>query len=128
MKYLLDVNALFALGQTSHALHTRAATWYANQLGTVEVFTCSITELGFVRTALNTRTQPDLASALAILAGLKKSGGFRFLADDLGVDSLPAYVKTARETTDGHLLALARRHGAKFATFDAGIPGAELMT
>lgn len=31
------------------------------------------------------------------------------------------------DVTDGHLLNLATHHGAKLATFDTGIPGAELI-
>jgi hypothetical protein len=38
-----------------------------------------------------------------------------------------AYVKAPAATTDGHLLALAKRHGAMLAAFDAGIPGALLV-
>jgi hypothetical protein len=49
------------------------------------------------------------------------------LTDDLGADALPAYVKTPVATTDGHLLALAKRHGAMLPMFDAGIPGALLI-
>jgi predicted nucleic acid-binding protein len=61
------------------------------------------------------------------LSALKSSGRFDFLPDDLSADVMPAYVKTARDTTDGHLLALAKRHGAKFTTFDTGIIGADLV-
>ena len=49
------------------------------------------------------------------------------LADDLGADGLPAWVRTPAQTTDGHLLALAQAHAARLATFDAGIPGATLI-
>ena len=52
---------------------------------------------------------------------------FAFIPDDLGADVLPACVKTARQTTDGHLLTLAAKHGAHFATLDTGIPGAQLI-
>jgi predicted nucleic acid-binding protein len=37
-------------------------------------------------------------------------------------------VKRPKDTTDEHLLALATRHGAKLATLDASIPGAELIS
>jgi hypothetical protein len=40
---------------------------------------------------------------------------------------LPAYVKTAGQTTDGHLLMLAAKHDARFTTLDAGISGALLI-
>jgi hypothetical protein len=47
-----------------------------------------------------------------------------FLPDDRDVSHLPAWVKTAKQTTDGHLLDLARANGAELATLDVGIPGA----
>ena len=74
-------------------------------------------------------TQPNLPSAQAALAALKQSSRlpFDFIPDDLGADVLPAYVKTARQTTDSHLLMLAAKHGAHFATLDTGIPGAQLI-
>ncbi|MEY2879469.1 MAG: hypothetical protein RLZZ15_1849, partial [Verrucomicrobiota bacterium] len=49
------------------------------------------------------------------------------LPDDVPGDRLPAWVQTPAQTTDGHLLALAARHGAKLATLDTGIPGALLI-
>ena len=51
MKYLLDVNALVALGFLEHEFHERVARWVRNLAvtGTPELATCSITELGFVR-------------------------------------------------------------------------------
>ncbi len=51
MKYLLDVNALVALGFLEHEFHERVARWVRRLAakGTPELATCSITELGFVR-------------------------------------------------------------------------------
>ncbi len=54
-------------------------------------------------------------------------GRIAFLPDDLSAESLPAYVTRPRDTTDGHLLALARHHAAKLVTFDTNIPGAHLI-
>jgi hypothetical protein len=53
--------------------------------------------------------------------------GQALLPDDLGADRLPAYSKSPNKITDGHLLELARRHGAMLVTLDAGIPGALLI-
>ena len=58
------------------------------------------------------------------LERLKKALDFGFLADDRGVSRLPRWVKTARQTTDGHLAELARAHGAMLATLDEKIPEA----
>jgi len=67
-----------------------------------------------------------VAQARTALAKLKKSNvvRYRFIADDRDVSGLPGWVKTARQTTDGHLLGLATAHEAEFATFDTRIPGA----
>ena len=48
MKYLLDVNALLALGLVRHQFHHRMATWVAATQSLL-LATCSVTELGFVR-------------------------------------------------------------------------------
>jgi len=48
MIYLLDVNALVALGVVHHEFHGRVATWLRAQQFP-PVATCSITELGFLR-------------------------------------------------------------------------------
>jgi predicted nucleic acid-binding protein len=51
-----------------------------------------------------------------------------FLADDLGASTLPSYVKHPRDTTDGHLLALAERHNLRLLTLDKRIPGALVIS
>jgi predicted nucleic acid-binding protein len=50
MRYLLDVNALVALGIFHHVFHDRAIAWVTSLKGAT-LMTCSITELGFVRVA-----------------------------------------------------------------------------
>jgi hypothetical protein len=49
---------------------------------------------------------------------------FVFIADAHGAAELPAWVTTGKQSTDGHLLELAKAHGAELATLDEGIPGA----
>ena len=90
------------------------------------VRTCSIVEIGFLRVSVQARLQPNIATARRALADLKASAHMTLLPDDIGAASLPAYVTRPAEITDGHLLALAKRHDAKLATLDAGIPGALL--
>lgn len=127
MKYLLDINTLIALLNAQHIHHGKASEWYVKNRGGCGFLTCSITELGFVRNSVQGGYVPDIPTAQFALAALKQSGGFKLLPDYLGADSLPKYVTKAKDTTDGHLLALAKRHGAKLATLDTGIPGAELI-
>jgi predicted nucleic acid-binding protein len=123
--YLLDVNALLALGHAAHVHHMKVAVW-VSRLGPHDVLaTCSITELGFVRIGPQARLSPNVTAARALLEQIRGSARPPFVrfADDLGADSLPAWADTPGATTDGHLSALAAAHSARLATLDEGIPG-----
>lgn len=132
MTYLLDVNALVALGFLQHEFHERVARW-VRQLaaeGMLELATCSITELGFVRVlAQAEQYELTIAQGRALLLRLKASSAARltFIPDDHDVSHIPGWVKTAKQTTDGHLAQLARAKGAILATLDGRIPGAFLI-
>ncbi len=130
MKYLLDVNTLVALGVLEHEFHGRVAHW-VNILASeraLELATCSITELGFIRVlAQAPQYALTVSQARALLVRLKKGDVFTFIADHHDVTHLPGWVKTAKQTTDGHLAQLARANGGILATFDRRIPGAFLV-
>lgn len=129
MRYLLDVNALIALGITRHQFRNRVQNWISSLLAneTPKLATCSITELGFVRIVSQI---PDysvtLEQAKTHLSLLKASQAynFKFLADSNDVSKLPSWVKSSKQTTDGHLAELAKAGGCVLATFDENIPGA----
>jgi len=50
-----------------------------------------------------------------------------FIPDDHDVSHIPAWVKTAKQTTDGHLAQLAKAKSAILATLNERIPGAFLI-
>jgi len=89
-----------------------------------------VTELAFVRIVPQL---PGLGASVEqakeLLRRLKRQRRVRvrILADAVGADHLPAWVKTVRRTTDGHLLELAKRHSTALATLDDKIPGAFLV-
>jgi predicted nucleic acid-binding protein len=128
MRYLLDVNALVALGYFDHEFHTRVSGWVRKLASSPEpeLATCSITELGFVR-VLTQATQYgfSISQSCRLLQQLKRAENpkFFFIPDDHDVSHIPAWVKTAKQTTDGHLAQLAKAKGAILATLDEGIPG-----
>ncbi len=132
MKYLLDVNALLALGFHEHEFHQRMAGWinHLASRGIPDLASTAITELGFVR-ILCQAPQYGLRveDAQALLARFKTQKTIRwtFLPDDLAVERLPRWVKSAKQVTDGHLSELAKAHGAILATFDRGIHGVFIM-
>jgi predicted nucleic acid-binding protein len=129
MRYLLDVNALIAYGFRRHSFHNQVGAWMQSHRSE-RFFTCSITELGFVRVLGNVRTYGlDVARARTMLLSLKtnKTMPIDFLADGNDLNSLPSWVKSPQQLTNGHLLHLANAHNAVLATFDNGIPGAHLI-
>ncbi len=129
MTYLLDVNALVALGFAQHEFHDRMARWLRKQ-DFPPLASCSITELGFVRVLVQAPAYNfALSQARALLMRMKQSTlpRFTFIADNHDISQLPSWVKTARQTTDGHLAKLASEHAAILATLDGGIPDAYLI-
>jgi predicted nucleic acid-binding protein len=129
MKYLLDVNALLALGIFHHAFHERVTVWATSFKG-VPLMTCSITELGFVRVAAQAPNYGfTVQQAQTLLNSLKTKDRMplTFLSDGVEIAQLPAWVKTPKQTTDGHLLQLAGANDAVLATLDERIPGAFLI-
>lgn len=125
MKYLLDVNALVALGFAQHEFHERINDWLEAE-HYPSLLSCSITELGFVRILSQAASyQLTVAQARNALMAIKRTDrlSFGFLEDDQDISHLPTWVRTAKQTTDGHLLQLAKTAGAILATFDSRIPG-----
>lgn len=129
MTYLLDVNALVALGFQQHEFHRRVALWVRAEQP-AHLATCSITELGFVRVLAQAPGYGlAIGQARALLLRLKESAylQFTFIHDSHDVSRLPSWVKTAKQLTDGHLVQLAKANGAELATLDRKIPGAFLI-
>ncbi|HTQ60827.1 MAG TPA: PIN domain-containing protein [Candidatus Solibacter sp.] len=129
MKYLLDVNSLLALVVLEHEFHARVASWVKrlSEGGVPELATCSITELGFVRVLGQAKQYgSSVTQARELLLKVKNSNGMRwiFIPDDRDISHLPHWVRTPKQTTDGHLAGLARANEAVLATLDRRIPGA----
>jgi len=65
-----------------------------------------------------------VSQARDLLLRLKATRILKFIPDDHDISRLPAWVKTAKQTTDGHLAQLAKAKGAILATLDRRIPRA----
>ncbi len=128
MTYLLDVNVLIALGVSTHEFHERVSTWVTSLSSSANrLATCAITELAFVRIVPQLPgLGVDVAQAKELLRRFKRHKRMHFvlLPDAMGAECLPAWVKNPKQTTDGHLLELGKRHAAVLATTDDKIPGA----
>ena len=129
MKYLLDVNSLLAFGVLDHEFHGRVAKWIASlaEKGIPEVASCSITELGFVRVLGQAQQYgSSVPEARSLLLELKnnKHIHWSFIPDEHDISHLPKWAKSPGQTTDGHLVVLAKANAAVLATLDRRIPGA----
>ena len=126
MTYLLDVNALVALGFMNHEFHGRVASWIQSS-NSLQLASCSITELGFLRVLAQAPAYGfTVAQARTLLLRLKQ-GRLTFIPDGHDVSHLPAWVKAPKQITDGHLSKLAAANGAVLATLDESIPGSYLI-
>lgn len=125
--YLLDVNVLIALIDPTHVHHDRAHQWFA-EVGSEDWLSSPTTQNGAIRVVSNPRysnAQPTPEPAILSLRSLRAAGSHRFVPDDISlldagtVDA--AALVTSAEVTDTYLLALARHHDCKLATFDRRI-------
>ena len=129
MIYLLDVNALVALGFINHEFHDRVASWVQSR-NSPSLASCSITELGFVRVLAQAPAYGfTVAQARTLLLRLKAARAARltFIPDEHDVSHLPGWVRAPKQITDGHLGKLASANGALLATLDKNIPGSYLI-
>ena len=98
---------------TTHVQHVAAKSWID---AASKFYTCAITELGFVRISLSVAYQATWDEVQESLDKLHQRAGHRFLADD--VDGRASPKTTSNDTTDAHLVTLAKLHGLKLATLD----------
>jgi predicted nucleic acid-binding protein len=129
MTYLLDVNALVALGFANHEFHDRVVSWVRTRPRPI-LATCSITELGFIRVLAQAPAYGlTVAQARTLLVRMKRADAFWFifLTDDQGISYLPTWVKSPKQITDGHLVELVSANEGMLTTLDERIPGAYLI-
>lgn len=129
MIYLLDVNALVALGFMNHEFHHRVASWVQSH-HPLNLASCSITELGFVRVLAQAPAYGfTVAQARTLLLRLKEARASRlaFIPDEHDVSHLPGWVRAPKQITDGHLGKLASANGAVLATLDENVLGSYLI-
>src|SRR5580692_2628075 len=99
MIYLLDVNALVALGFINHEFHDRLAAWVQSQKSP-NLASCSITELGFVRVLAQAPAYGfTVAQARTLLLRLKeaRTSPFKFIPEEQDVSQMPAWVKAPKQ-------------------------------
>lgn len=125
MIHLLDANILIALIDTGHAHHA-AATRFFPSVQRAGWATCPLVENAFLRVFgrpgyPNGPGSPALARHL--LCHYQTTPGHQFWPDDLSLCDIARVPSLAGPSalTDLYLLALAVKHGGRFATLDQSI-------
>jgi hypothetical protein len=122
--FLLDVNVLISLFDTSHVAHEAAHIWF-ERTGRFHWATCPITENGLVR-IIGHAKYPNRTGApgdaVRLLAEFKQNEGHEFWSDDISIGDT-RYIHqqnllTPGQVTDTYLLALCVNKGGELATFD----------
>lgn len=126
MIHLLDINILIALCDPAHPHAEAARTFFSTQLLRDGWATCPLVENGFLRIFGNHGYRGGPGSpqiACHILAGVLASPGHHFWPDDLSLTAEHSFpdLPISANLSDFYLLALAVKHGGRFATFDQGI-------
>ena len=127
MRVLLDVNVLIALFDADHSLHARATEWFAANAHAGWA-SCPITQNGCVR-IMSHPGYPNPLPVSAVMHRLVEATAgklHQFWPDDISLLDAdlvdPTRIHGPRQLTDLYLLALAKRHAGRFATFDRSIP------
>jgi hypothetical protein len=125
---LLDVNVLVALFDPDHIHHELAHDWFADNRSRGWA-TCPLTENGFVRVLANPAYGSPVNRVSELIERLRtfcESGGHHFWPDSMSLTDetvfRPGLIGGHRQLTDVYLLALARKHKGRLATFDRTIP------
>lgn len=126
---LLDVNTLLALLDPAHVFHEAAHAWVQASADPVRWLTSPLVQNGVLRVASQPRYPNRLgttAEVRVILRAFCADPRHEFCPDDISLLDASHLVHpellTPDRTTDLYLLALARQHGARLATFDRRIP------
>ncbi|SCK44004.1 hypothetical protein VAR608DRAFT_4263 [Variovorax sp. HW608] len=127
MSYLLDANALIALGWPAHEHHERMIRWFRAHARHGWA-TTAFTQAAFVRVISQPAFsgRPVAVSDIAeVLLRNTAHPKHRMLPMDFGFEHVlgccTGGLRGHRQVTDAWLLALAVRHGVRLVTFDSGI-------
>jgi len=123
MRALLDINVLIALLDADHIHHHRARAWFETHVRQGWA-SCPLTQNGCVR-VMSQPVYPNPLPAAEVMLRLGEAINapqHRFWPDDISILDENIADRTRihgpRQITDLYLVALAMKHGGRFATFD----------
>jgi toxin-antitoxin system PIN domain toxin len=127
LSYLLDANALIALGWPAHEHHASMLAWFKRHAAQGWA-TTAMTQAAFVRIVSQPAFSPHVITVARIAEQLLRNTAHpkhRLLPMDFGFEDVLGCCTGGlyghRQITDAYLLTTAQRHGCKLVTFDAGV-------
>ncbi|MDR3723541.1 MAG: VapC toxin family PIN domain ribonuclease [Terracidiphilus sp.] len=129
MKYLLDLNALIALGDPNHVHHNAIQNWFIAE-GHKNWGVCPLTEAGFIRITANPRfcaVPRTVDLAIAILQSYAGHPGYCYWPimemDKWALLTAPfaARIVGHQQVTDAYLLGLAIKYEGVLVSFDKAL-------
>jgi uncharacterized protein len=129
VRFLLDINVLIALIDPDHSFHDRSHTWW--QINSSAGWaSCPLTENGCIRIMSNPvyskKMQFSPSDLISRVRTFAENSDHEFWPDELSLLDDKSFdserIHRGSQITDFYLLALATKHGACLATFDANIP------
>ena len=127
MSYLLDANALIALGWPAHEHHERMIRWFKAHARHGWA-TSALTQAAFVRIISQPAFSGQALRVGEIAEVLLRNTAHprhRFLSLDFGIEAVLGLctggLRGHRQITDAWLLTLAMRNQSKLVSFDGGI-------
>jgi toxin-antitoxin system PIN domain toxin len=127
LTWLLDANALIALGWPAHEHHTAMQRWF-KRCAAQGWATTAFTQSAFMRIVSQPAFSGRVISVSQVAELLLRNtahASHRLLAMDFGFEQVLGCCTGGllghRQITDAYLLATAARHDARLVTFDSGI-------
>ncbi len=125
MVFLLDANALIALGDPKHVHHLRVQQWFHSQKP-LSWATCPLTENAFLRIVGNPGYPVDYGKPEDLRFVLRRIcswPGHQFWGDEISLLDAASFPKLAgsKKLTDLYLLGLATHKRGQLATLDQRI-------
>lgn len=127
MSFLLDANALIALGWPPHEHHERMLKWFKSH-AKAGWATTAFTQAAFMRVLLQPSFSPQplaVGDVASLLLRNTAHPGHRLLAMNFDFQEVirccTGGLVGHRQITDAYLLTTAVTHAVKLVTFDSGI-------
>ena len=121
MSFLLDVNALVAGVYEDHEHHFAMRSWLKDNKSE-KLTIAPLVATGCLRVLMTISGERKPTSLVSAIRSFRDFYNIQTIGDDIELERLGKWIGGAKQVTDAHLLAIAKKNGLKLVTFDKKIP------